>query len=97
MDKEQYYKENGITTIREHWISLDRCPSCQSMRTFHSEWMMNEELQDKSAVNAYKISTLSTQPGEAVERVFSKEDLCLECGHTWVMYVEVIKIENTNG
>lgn len=28
------------------------------------------------------------------EGVFSKRDLCLKCGHTWVMFVQHIKFDN---
>jgi protein-arginine kinase activator protein McsA len=94
MSKEEYYKENGIETLREHWISLDVCPSCKSTHTFHSEWMNNKDIQEKSELNVYRLSTAKTRESETFghkEQLMSKEDLCLECGHTWVMYVEVVK------
>jgi len=97
MDKEQYYKENGITSVREHWISVDKCPQCGSKSTFHSEWMNDKELQEKSTINVWRMYTSNTRSNDNVtdpyEKTFTKEDLCLECGHNWVMYVEVIKVD----
>ena len=95
-DKEKYYEENNMTTLRSHWISLDVCPQCKSTKTFHSEWMNDVELQKESGTNTFRlISARPRKEDNAVsssEITFSKEDLCLECGHTWVMYVEVIKV-----
>lgn len=98
MSKEEYYKENNIESIREHWISLDKCPQCKSTNTFHSEWMNSPDLQSKSETNVFRVYTAKPRKSDEVvpqdELTFSKEDLCLECGHTWVMYVEVIKISS---
>lgn len=96
MTKEAYYKENNMKTLREHWISVDECPSCKSNNTFHSEWMNDKDLQGKSTINIYRLTTAKTRKNDVsidpYEQVFCKEDLCLECGHTWVMYVEVVKV-----
>lgn len=96
MTKEEYYKENNMITIRSHWISLDVCPQCKSKKTFHSEWMDDVELQKESDTNTFRLISAKPRVGDDVvsssEITFSKEDLCLECGHTWVMYVEVIKV-----
>ena len=97
MTKEEHYKENNMTVVREHWISLDVCPVCKSTNTFHSEWMNDEDLQKRSSLNAYRLATAKPRKEDTIakdnEILFSKEDLCLECGHTWVMYVEVIKVD----
>lgn len=94
MDKAEYYKENNIEVLREHWISLDVCPSCKSTHTFHSEWMGDKDLQKKSELNIFRLTQAKSREGEKFgqqEQIMSKYDLCLECGHDWVMYIEVIK------
>jgi hypothetical protein len=98
--KEQYYKENNMTIIRSHWISLDVCPQCKSNRTFHSEWMNSDKIQKDSATNVFRLSIAKPRKEDTFindeEIVFSKEDLCLDCGWTWIMYVEVIKVDNND-
>ena len=88
----------SMRKIRSHWISLDVCPVCKSEETFHSEWMKDPQLQKESSINAYRLYIAKSRPDdEAIwqknEVVFSKEDLCLNCGHTWIMYVERSVIE----
>lgn len=86
-----------MEVIREHWISLDKCPSCNSKKTFHSEWMKREELQKISTVNSFRVEWAGTSPRDQItdnqEGVFSKRDLCLKCGHTWVMFVQHVKLD----
>ena len=76
--------------VRDHWISLDECPVCKSDLTFHSEWMKNNELQTKCASNAFRIDiskSIESLDKTKEEVVYTKSDLCLSCGHTWVMYI----------
>ena len=85
-------------TITSRWISLDVCPVCKSTDTFHSGWMDDSQLQQESSINAYRLHVAQSRPDDSAiwqknEVVFSKEDLCLECGHTWVMYVARILVE----
>ena len=86
-----------MKSINSHWISLDVCPVCKSTETFHSEWMKDPELQKVSSTNAYRLHASRTSKSDIAiknqEAVFSKEDLCLKCGHTWVMYVERLSID----
>jgi hypothetical protein len=87
--------------IRSHWISLDICPVCKSDNTFHSEWMKNPGIQCQGTCNAYRLEMAKSRKGDPLinpnEFVFSKTDLCLQCGHTWIMYVEHSILEPIDG
>jgi hypothetical protein len=91
--KDTLTEEKKITEkpeiLLDKYISLDQCPSCKSTETFHS-LRMREYREGVSNAFGIGIKESSTNPGG--ECILYKQDLCLECGHTWIMFIQHILI-----
>jgi hypothetical protein len=80
--------------IFQKYISLDICPSCYSRDTFHSRRMKEYR---EGISNSFGIGLKESSINKR-EYILYKQDLCLDCGHTWVMFIQHILIpEGTAG
>jgi protein-arginine kinase activator protein McsA len=68
----------------EKYISYHTCPRCGGNETYHSHAM--ENLDMKKYGNVISI-TLGHNHANKDDVTMTKSDLCLTCGHIWVMYV----------
>jgi len=73
-----------METLLEKYISLDKCPSCESSETFHAHHMRNYR---EGVSNTFGIRVKESSINDR-ESILWKQDLCLECGHTWVMFIQ---------
>lgn len=75
-----------METILEKYMSLNVCPVCKSPHTFHSHHM-DHYRDDVSNAFGMGVKASGVNPRE---RILFKTDLCLECGHQWIMFIQQI-------